>query len=1078
MSYLVVVLVLRQVLKILGSHTLYSFRALIKPYSRLDEFLCSSGEAQNHIPVKRSVRSHPRKRTQVAAGIELRILPLGDSITYGYQPADDGNQNNGYRLQLLKDLSGSNVKFVGSVRSGTMSDSRNEGHSGATIKQTEGFADLSLNQRPNVILIHIGTNDLNEHPPKDPYEAAPERLDSLLSKIIDACPDATILVARIIRIKDSTSDARVQAYNARIPALVAGHVAQGHQNIAAINFSSVQANDLADGLHPTNDGYAKMGDIWFSAIQSAASKGWIKAPVEPDASAVAVTGEKQECSDGLFWYPAQNGNQVATGVGHGGNGKFTNNWIASGIGHNVIGVLLVDLDGDSRADYLWIDPVNGALTAYLNRKGQNGVKWIPVNGAKPIASGGGPGGGVRLSDLDNDGKAEYLFVHDGGAIDAWFNGGPNDDGTWIWTGPTRIASGVPKANQDTIIFADINGDGRSDYLVKGAEGSLSMWLNTGDIGSQEITWIPAGEIATGLGSSNISLADISGDGLFFPTDPQFPNSLLSGRCDYLILDAEGGLSGYLNVRGQSETKPIWIPQGESKSIATGLAKPELVQLADVDGDGKADYCYLDAKTGALSVYYNRGNADTSVTGDGVVFADIDGKFLMMMGILTAYVNGGPSGGGNDGWIWYPQGDNGVINTGIGATREQIRLADINGKNFDVYLRFSAEDSIQSSSTSSCGRMLIAAGDKKVDYLAVNLTSGAVTAYLNGGRNPDANKGWVWLPQGVIATGIGRDGKGVHFADINGDNKADYIWISEKGEMQVYLNVIDENPAKFVPYNDGKFVATGVGGSRDEIRLADINGDNRADYIRIHHNDGSVDLWINQVGLNPANWIEQGSVATGVGFSGSSVKFGSLTNSGRADYIPVVPSSGAITPWLNGCKNPTNTPSGGETAEGDDPTRDPGNSSGQDGTEEAEGGREDGGALADGENETTDKGIEEGEADDESDPIPASGGVLGGASNGAGGERNDSATGAEPILLPPSLWTAQDPVIQCEPPCIFVLPPLQLPTATTISFPLYTTTLDVAWLTAVVTTASGGAVLTIESYTRTLQETVLTIPPGK
>ncbi|KAL8981667.1 MAG: hypothetical protein Q9205_003611 [Flavoplaca limonia] len=531
-----------------------------------------------------------------------------------------------------------------------------------------------------------------------------------------------------------------------------------------------------------------------------------------------------------------------------------------------------------------------------------------LNGAKPIASGGGPSGGVRLSDLDNDGKAEYLFVHDGGAIDAWFNGGPKDDGTWIWIGPTRIASGVRNANQDTVIFADTNGDGSSDYLVKGPEGSLSMWLNTGDIGSQEITWIPAGE---------------------------------------------------------SETKPIWIPQGGSKSIATGLAKPELVQLADIDGDGKADYCHLDAKTGALSVSYNRGNADTSVTGDGVVFADIDGKFLMMMGVLTAYVNGGPSGGGNDGWIWYPQDDNGVINTGIGATQNQIRLADING-------------------------------DKKVDYLAVNLTSGAITAYLNGGRNPDANKGWVWLPQGVIATGIGRDGKGVQFAESNtpnglhirhkdvGDKEADYIWISEKGDRQVYLNVIDENPAKFVPYNDGKLVATGVGGSRDEIRLADINGDNRADYVRIHHIDGSVKLWINQVGLNPDNWIEQGSVATGVGFSGSSVKFGSLTNSGRADYIPVVPSSGAITPWLNGCKNPTNTPSDGETAEGDDPTRDPGNSSGQDGTEEAEGGREGGGALIDSENETTDDGIKGGgEADDESDPVPAPGGMLGGASNGAG-----------------------------------------------------------------------------------------------
>ncbi len=56
-------------------------------------------------------------------------------------------------------------------------------------------------------------------------------------------------------------------------------------------------------------------------------------------------------------------------------------------------------------------------------------------------------------------------------------------------------------------------------------------------------------------------------------------------------------------------------------------------------------------------------------------------------------------------------------------------------------------------------------------------------------------------------------------NVSGDNKADYIWISEQGEMQVYLNVINENPTKFVPYNDGELLATGVGGSRDEIQLA-------------------------------------------------------------------------------------------------------------------------------------------------------------------------------------------------------------------------------------------------------------------
>ncbi|KAL8651232.1 MAG: hypothetical protein Q9226_004788, partial [Calogaya cf. arnoldii] len=956
------------------------------------ELLHLSTRDQSESWFKRSTWYQRRRRTEVAAGIELRILPLGDSITYGYQTSDDGNQNNGYRLQLQKNLVGSSMAFVGSVRSGSMTDNSNEGHNGATIKQIEGFADLSLNQRPNVILLHIGTNDLNEDPPKDPYTNAPDRLSSLLSKIVSACPDATILVAQIIHIKDAASDSRVETYNARIPDMVAGQVAKGHKNIAAVDFSSIAANDLVDGLHPTNSGYAKMGHIWFSAIQTAASKGWIKPPVEPDPSAVASTAGKQECSDGLFWYPAQNGTQVASGVGHGGDGKFTNNWvpssplqIASGIGHNATGVQLVDLDGDNRADYLWVDPTSGALTAYLNRKGQNGVEWIPMNGAKSIATGRGPGAGVFLSDLDNDGKAEYLFVHDGGAVDAWFNGGPKDDGTWIWIGPTQIASGVPNATPDTVIFADINGDGRSDYLVKGPEGSLSMWLNTGDVGSQKITWIPAGEIAGGLGSGNILLADITGD----------------GRADIVILDEGGGMSGYVNIRGQIETKPIWIPQGGAKSVATG--------------DGVDDYIFIDEA-----------------------------------GILTAYVNGGPRGGGTDGWLWYPQGENGVINTGVGATRDQIRLADING-------------------------------DKKVDYLTVDQKSGAVTAYLNGGRNPDANKGWIWLPQGVIATGIGRDGEGVRFADINGDNKADYVWISEKGEMVVYLNVIGENSAKFIPYNEGKFVAPGVGGSRDEVRLVDINGDKRADYLRIHHLDGAVDLWTNEVGTNPANWVQQGSVASGVGFSGPSIQFGSLTSSGRADYIPVVPNSGAVAPWLNGCKSPVIRPGGKGGSEDSSSDKGSDNSSGQDGGQISADGKQEGGdgdTGSDGKDKDTSGGVGKTESGSETgdDKEAGAGGQAGGAVVGAHGGGNSSQSGPETVLLPPSIWTARDPVVQCEPPCIFVLPPYQLSTTTTITFPPYKTTLDVAWLTTVVTTASGGAVMTIESYTRTLQKTVLTIPP--
>ena len=167
------------------------------------------------------------------------------------------------------------------------------------------------------------------------------------------------------------------------------------------------------------------------------------------------------------------------------------------------------------------------MTAYLNKANGNGVSFVPVNGGKEIASGsGGNGLGVILTDLNNDGKADYLYVHDGGAIDAWYNGGPKSDG-WNWIGPTQIASGVPNAKQNNVIFADINGDGRSDYMVKGDKGSLNLWLNTGDVGSQKINWVPAGEIAGGLGTPNITLADLTGDGK--PTHPPTFSVQLNGR---------------------------------------------------------------------------------------------------------------------------------------------------------------------------------------------------------------------------------------------------------------------------------------------------------------------------------------------------------------------------------------------------------------------------------------------------------------------------------------------------------------------------------------------------------------------
>ena len=70
------------------------------------------------------------KRTVIAGGTELRILPLGASITVGFRSTD----GNGYRLDLLDRLAGSNVQYVGTVRAGTMDDVGAGYHAGIPLR--------------------------------------------------------------------------------------------------------------------------------------------------------------------------------------------------------------------------------------------------------------------------------------------------------------------------------------------------------------------------------------------------------------------------------------------------------------------------------------------------------------------------------------------------------------------------------------------------------------------------------------------------------------------------------------------------------------------------------------------------------------------------------------------------------------------------------------------------------------------------------------------------------------------------------------------------------------------------------
>ena len=496
-------------------------------------------------------------------GLNLRIMPLGDSITFGYRSSD----GNGYRQYLLTALAGNNVKFIGSQKAGTMTNNENEGHSGAIIDQIASYAYLSLPERPNVVLLMAGTNDMNNN--VDP-DGAPARLSALIDEILAACPDAVVVVAQIIPAANLDTFTRLTTYNARISLLVNQKQTAGKHVIKA--WMPLTTDDLSDGLHPNDLGYSKMANGWIDALVRAKSKDWIGQPV-----VINNTGE-QPTTHPPNWIP-----QGEISLGYGGTRDE---------------IRFADLNSDGRAEYLWIHP-NSSVDAWLNLGGPDDgpnaakVGWQPQG---TIATGvGANGSDIQFADLNGDGRADYLWIHTDGSVEAWLNLASHDDGAdaisaaWAYQG--KIASGLGK-NGSEVKFADLNGDGRAEYLWIHPDGSVEAFLNLGSSNASTFSWQPLGTVATGIGKSSTGLefGDINGD----------------ARADYLWVDpSNGAVTAYLSSGGPGNrpdnSQIHWIADG---IIATGVGTDGSgVRFADLNGDGRVEYLNLDVN-GAVTAWLN------------------------------------------------------------------------------------------------------------------------------------------------------------------------------------------------------------------------------------------------------------------------------------------------------------------------------------------------------------------------------------------------------------------------------------------------------------------------------------------
>lgn len=767
----------------------------------------------------------------------LEVMTLGDSITFGFR----SSTGNGFRSKLhsLLDATGAPVDFVGRNHAGSMSDNDNEGYSGYTIDQINGLAAGELRTfKPNVVTLHVGTNDLDKN---IDVTRAPARLTSLLNTIYTTEPDVAVVLSTLVPSTNRLTESNIEAYNASLPAVINGQRAQGRK-IELVDMSAVTTADLSDYLHPNDAGYDKMGEIFYEGIETAVSS--------DEVSTIANVGPRGPGAVAPDPGPGtwQDQGQIASGVGADplntitrfadldGDGRSdylvinkqgavdawrnegkladgTWGWfhlgvIATGIGEPGDSIRFADLNGDGRDDYLAVLP-NGAVRMYLNGGYVNGkFVWIDY---KQIASGiGAPGGNIQFADINGDGLDDYLAVDPTtGAVDEYINGGGRP-GDWLWINNHRIATGVRSNADSRTMFGDLNNDGYDDYLyVSRVDGTVKAYTNHGQDAGKQI-WVPQGQIAPGSGvfsaNQRVYETDIDGD----------------GRSDYLTMNRQGAVHAWLNAGRDTRPVPGWLLKG---TIATGIGEPgDSIGFADLNADGLDDYL--------------------AIRKDGSVLA---------------YLNGGSKQGG---WTWI---DMGKIADGFGDHNDRKAVfGDLNG-------------------------------DGRADYIVVD-TTGTATAWLNGGGTKDH---WNWTPVGVISDSpTGKpfsdfDGKTyrVGFADANGDGLDDYVVVDPDGALHVNPNTWRTN-ATFDRAH--QTIATGVGVGAKNVYIGDVDGDRRADYLKVG-DDNSLDIWVNKQNSGASyTWVPRSGYASGVP---GRLRIGDIDGDGRKDYI-LVGDDGSLKVYLN------------------------------------------------------------------------------------------------------------------------------------------------------------------------------------
>ena len=172
---------------------------------------------------------------------------------------------------LKKD--GINAKFVGSQKSGNMTESRNEGHPGFKIQQMLDVSKNSIKENPELVLVFVGSNNMNND--ADALQA-PAAMEKTLDGLFKAAPKTAILVSSLTTSKDAAAAKRIEKFAKDLIPIVK-KLADAGKHVQLIDMTKLLdvKTDYKDGLHPNDAGFKKIARSFYKGIQEIQKKNWV-----------------------------------------------------------------------------------------------------------------------------------------------------------------------------------------------------------------------------------------------------------------------------------------------------------------------------------------------------------------------------------------------------------------------------------------------------------------------------------------------------------------------------------------------------------------------------------------------------------------------------------------------------------------------------------------------------------------------------------------------------------------------------------------------------------------------------------